>query len=98
MVLSTDDKHDLQFIEWPYINPTVSLSDSDHERLEMFFFKMKARQSRATVNEIINFITTKDKAPHFTPWIIEGIRKVARRFFPDSDGWEHIFKTGPPER
>ena len=92
MVLSTYDERYLQLIECPFINPTVALSASDQERLDTFFSTMKARRSKATVNEIIDFITTRNNAPQFTPWILEGIRKVANRYFPESDGSDPVFK------
>jgi hypothetical protein len=82
MTLSESDKKELEILQWPYINPN-GLNDSDAQRLDVTFEKMRQAGSKATVIDIIEFMEVlhpDDKRLH--DWTRKRITDFAARYFP----------------
>lgn len=84
MVISEEDKKELNIIEWPTINIS-HINDLDYERLNEMFSRMKRNGSRCTVNNVIEYITERQGAPKFPPWTLENITKLAQKYLPLRD-------------
>lgn len=84
MAISDKDRKELDIFEWPHLN-IRHLNDQDYERIHQIFARMKSNGSESTVDELVDYITTRHGAAQFPPWTLENIVKIARTYFPISE-------------